>query len=171
MILVFACAAVGLAQEEAAEETTAETAAPAEAEEQAEPEAPVDPNAPFEMTVDLAKGEEIDLGGTVGEVEIRSIEFVQADVKKGLVKGAFATGNEDLQSKFTVRLSCATSAEKKVKLAFKIELLDAEGNVIDRIRQDDGFKNGAKIFKFDHAILAWVVPHITQAKIKVALRD
>ena len=171
MMVVFVCAPMVMAQEEQTTEPVAETEAPTEAAEAAEPETPADPDAPFETTVDLVKGEEIKLGGTVGEVEIRSIEFVQADVKKGLVGGAFAGGNEDLQTKFTVRLSCATSAEKKVKLAFKVELLDEDGNVIDRIRQDDGFKNSAKIFKFDHTILTWVLPHVTQARIKVALRD
>ena len=159
------------AQEEQTAEPAAEAEAPAETETPAEPEAPADPNAPFETTVDIAKNETIKLGGTVGKVDIRDVEFIRVDLKKGVVGGAFGSSNDDLKSKFKVRLSCATEAGKKQKIRVKVEFLDGDGTVIDRLVQDVNLKNEAKIFEFEQTILTWVVPHITQASITVARND
>lgn len=161
------------AQEEQATETAVEADAPAEAEAETseEVEVPADPNAPFEATVDIEKNELIKLDGTVGGVEVRTVEFLRQDLKKGVVKGAFGSSNDDLKSKFKVRLSCATDAEKKRKIRVRVEFLDGEGTVIDRLVQDVNLKNEAKVFEFEHTILTWAVPHIAQASIKVARND
>lgn len=159
------------AQEEQATEPAVEADTPAEAETPEEPETPADPNAPFEATVDIEKNETIKLDGTVGEVQVRTIEFLRQDLKKGVVKGAFGSSNDDLKSKFKVRLSCATEADKKRKIRVEVEFLDGEGTVIDRLVQDVNLKNEAKVFEFEHTILTWAVSHIAQASIKVARND
>ena len=94
-----------------------------------------------------------------------------SEIKKGVVKGAFGSSNDDLKSKFKVRLSCATEADKKQKIRIKVEFLDGDGTVMDRLVQDVNLKNEAKVFEFEHTILTWVVPHITQASITVSRND
>jgi hypothetical protein len=157
-------------QEPAAVEQAAAAEVPAaEGAAATEPAAaPAPPGTEFATTVDFSLTGPIALSGVVGEVEIRSIEFVRANAKTGMIKGAFSSNNDDLKSDITIRLSCATEAVKKWKLDVMVEFLDGEGNVIDRATNSISIKSEAKIFDFKLTTLAWVVPHIKQVKLSIS---
>jgi hypothetical protein len=182
VVAALMCAAPLCAQQDpnpnepAAAEETAVSAEVAPVEDVAVEEPPATENAPaeaapagteFPVTLDFSLTGPIALVGTVGEVEIRSVEFLRGNVKTNVIKGAFSSGNEDLKSELTVRLSCATTAEKKWKLDVMVELLDADGNVIDRASDGFSLKNEAKILELKHTTLAWVVPHIASARLSI----
>jgi hypothetical protein len=158
------------AQQEPAPEQPAAAEEPAATEEPAAAETPQEPAAPateLETTVEFKLDGPVSLEGRVGDVEVRSIEFVRAPVKSNVIKGAFSSGNEDLKSEITVRLSSATSAATKWKLDMTVEFMDGEGKVIDRASNSGSLKNEAKIFDFKLTTLAWVVPHIARVKLSV----
>lgn len=180
VVVVIAMAGVpaGAQQEEpvVAEPAPAAQEAPAAAPETpAEPAVAEPPQAPaateFGATVDFKLDGPVALDAKVGEVELRSVEFVRAPVKSGMIKGAFGSGNEDLKSEITVRLSCATSAAAKWKLDVMVEFLDAEGTVIDRASSSGSLKSEAKIIDFKLGTLSWVVPHIASAKLAVSAKQ
>jgi hypothetical protein len=116
----------------------------------------------FETTVDFAFVKRQALEGTAGEVEIRGVEFVSSSGSGGFMKKTFSS---DLQAGIGTRIECSTTAETKWKLKMTVEFLDAEGNVIDRARNDASLKKEAKIVEFGHATLKWAVQHIEQARI------
>lgn len=176
VVLVMASAGVAWAQQEpapeqpaaAAEEPAAAEAGAAEATGADEtPQEPAAPATELETTVEFKLDGPVSLEGRVGDVEVRSIEFVRAPVKSNVIKGAFSSGNEDLKSEIAVRLSSATSAATKWKLDMTVEFMDGEGKVIDRASNSGSLKNEAKIFDFKLTTLAWVVPHIARVKLSV----
>lgn len=157
-------------QQQAAPEQTEPAAQAGATEEAAVTETSQEP-APaateLETTVDFKLDGPVSLEGRVGDVELRSIEFVRAPVKSNVIKGAFSSGNEDLKSEIAVRLSSATSTATKWKLDMTVEFMDGEGKVIDRASNSGSLKNEAKIFDFKLTTLAWVVPHIARVKLSV----
>lgn len=157
-------------QQQAAPEQTEPAAQVGATEEAAVTETSQEP-APaateLETTVDFKLDGPVSLEGRVGDVELRSIEFVRAPVKSNVIKGAFSSGNEDLKSEIAVRLSSATSTATKWKLDMTVEFMDGEGKVIDRASNSGSLKNEAKIFDFKLTTLAWVVPHIARVKLSV----
>jgi hypothetical protein len=124
----------------------------------------------FETTVDFALQHNIEIKGALGQVEIRSVEFVESSVKTGMIKGALSSGDNDLSANITTRLNCATTSTEKWKLVITVEFLDGDGEVIDRTETDINLKNEAKIFDFKHTTLKWVIPRIKQARITVAIK-
>jgi hypothetical protein len=124
----------------------------------------------FETTVAFALQNNTEIKGELGQVEIRSVEFVESSVKSGMIKGALSSGNDDLAANITTRLNCATTSTEKWKLVITVEFLDSDGEVIDRTGTDINVKNEAKIFDFKHTTLKWVVPRIKQARITVAIK-
>ena len=177
ILMVVWCALPVWAQKEAAPQESAPVTAPAAAEQAAEPAPPAEPapTAPpateLETTIDFSLTGPTALSGVVGEVEIRGIEFVRTGAKPSAIKGAFGASADALRSDLTLRLSCATSAAKKWKLAVTVDLLDDEGAVIDRVSDSFSTKDEAKIFETKHTTLAWVVPHIAKAKLSISARQ
>ena len=121
----------------------------------------------FESTVDFAFVQRQALEGKAGEVEIRGVEFVSSSGSGGFMKKAFSSDDPDLQAGIGTRIECSTTAETKWKLKMTVEFLDAEGNVIDRSRNEASLKKEAKIVEFGHGTLKWAVQHIKQARIVI----
>jgi hypothetical protein len=159
-------------QQEAVVEEPAAEASASEETAAAEPvQAPAAPATELETTVEFKLDGPVTLEGRVGDVEVRSIEFVRAPVKSNVIRGAFSSGNEDLKSEIAFRLSCATSADTKWKLDVMVELLDGDGTVIDRASNSGSLKNEAKIIDFKHTTLAWVVPQIDRARLSISAKQ
>lgn len=165
MLLSIAIGAV--AQEES--EAEAEPAAQEVEETEAEPSAP--PSTTFTSTVKFSPLNQMGLNGTAGEIDVRSVEFEVAGAKGGGVKGAFSSGDAEMQAIITTRLGCATTADTKVKFDMLIEFLDADGQVIDRVKNTDSLKDNDKVFDFKHTTLRWAVDHIDQARVTVSVKD
>jgi hypothetical protein len=121
----------------------------------------------FEETFDFAFNERAALEAKVGAVEIRGVEFAAGSGKSGVIKGTFSSGDKDLQSAIVTRLECATTADTKWKLDFLVEFLDADGELIDRTRDNASLKSEAKIVEFSHTTLKWVVPRIAKVRITI----
>ena len=132
-------------------------------------EEPADPTS-YQTTVDFSLAQQIELDGELGQVQFRSVEFVEKSAKNGGIKGAFSSSKDDLESEITTRLNCATTSTDKWKLNVTVEFLDDEGEVIDRSTTGISVKNEAKIFDFKHTTLKWVVPRIKQARITVGIK-
>ena len=121
----------------------------------------------FEQTVDYAFNQRVALEGKAGEVEIRGIEFVSGDPKGGLMKSTFGSGDADLKSVIITRLECATAAETKWKADITIEFLDADGELIDRVRDGVALKAEAKILEIKHTTLKYAAGKIASARLTV----
>jgi hypothetical protein len=129
------------------------------------------PSTKFETTIDFVLQQQTELDGELGQVQIRSVEFVESSVKTGAIKGVLSSGNDDLASVITTRINCATTSTDKWKLTITVEFLDADGEVIDRASDGISLKNEAKIFDFKHTTLKWVVPRIKQARVTIAIKS
>jgi len=149
----------------------AEPAAEAEnsAEAESAPEASAGTN--FETTVDFSPLNGVSLDGRAGEIDVRRIEFEVAGSKGGGIKGAFSSGDADMNAIITTRLGCATKATTKWKIDILVEFLDADGKVIDRVGNSVSLKNNEKTFDFKHTTLRWAVDHIAKARITVQAKE
>ncbi len=154
-----------IAQEE---EPIAQEEEPVAQEE--ETKAAAEPSTHFEKTVEFSHMNLISLGGKVGEVDVKSVEFTVANKKSGSVMGMGGSDSE-IEAVITTRLSFATTATTKWKLDMLVEFLDEDGNVIDRVTNSDGIKNNEKKFDFKHTTLRWALSHIKEARVTVAAKQ
>ena len=153
--------------QEAEPAVEAETTTEAEAAPEAEPE----PGNNFETTVDFSPLNGVSLEGSAGQIDVKRVEFEVAGAKGGGIKGAFSSGDADMNAIITTRLSCATKATTKWKIDMLVEFLDADGKVIDRVTNSDSLKNNEKTFDFKHTTLRWAVDHIAKARVTVQARE
>ncbi len=137
-------------------------------EEDQEPDAA--PSTLFEKTVAFSHLKVISLDGTVGEIDVKSVEFTVANKKSGSVMGLGGSDNE-LEAVITTRLSFVTTATTKWKLDMMVEFLDEDGNVIDRATNSDSIKKNEKKIDFKHTTLRWALEHIKEARVTVAAKQ
>jgi hypothetical protein len=125
----------------------------------------------FVATVKFTQLQKASLEGSAGEIDVLSVEFEVAGAKGGGIKGAFSSGDSDMEAIITTRITCKTSAETKVKFDMMVEFLDTGGQVIDRAMSSDSFKKNQKTFDIKHTTLRWAVDHIDQARITVKVKE
>ena len=174
VLVLFMLLALGTAVAQEAESgQEAEPAAEAEATPEAEnaPEAETPASTKFETTVDFSPLNGVSLDGSAGEIDVKRIEFEVAGAKGGGIKGAFSSGDADMNAIITTRLGCATKATTKWKIDILVEFLDADGKVIDRVGNSVSLKNNEKTFDFKHTTLRWAVDHIAKARITVQAKE
>jgi hypothetical protein len=123
------------------------------------------------MTVDFSPLNGVDLDGSAGEIDVKGVEFEVAGAKGGGIKGAFSSGDADMNAIITTRLRCATKATTKIKIDMMVEFLDADDKVIDRVTNSVSLKNNEKTFDFKHTTLRWAVDHIAKARITVQAKQ
>jgi hypothetical protein len=153
---------------EPAEDTEPAAEAEASTEAQAGPETA---GTEFGATVKFNHLQKADLEGSAGEIAVQSVEFEVAGAKGGGIKGAFSSGDSEMQAIITTRLTLKTSADTKVKFDMMVEFLDKDGQVIDRTMSSDSFKKNEKTFDIKHTTLRWAVDHIDQARITVTQKE
>lgn len=127
----------------------------------------------FEAAVPYETGKMIELGAKVGDVEVNGVEFselagttsVGGKIAGGLgkLRGSDSTTKAALQ----VAFECVNLTTEDWEVTFTIDLLDAEGELIDRVTRDEDFRKESKIYKIQHEILAYVVPLIVDVKIRL----
>jgi hypothetical protein len=125
----------------------------------------------FQTTVKFSQLQKADLGGSAGEIDVQSVEFEVAGAKGGGIKGAFSSGDSEMQAIITTRLTLKTAADTKVKFDMMVEFLDKDGQVIDRAMSGDSFKKNEKTFDIKHTTLRWAVDHIDSARITVKVKE
>lgn len=174
VLILFMVLALGTAAAQEAESTqegepAAEAGAAAEAE--AAPEAEGSGGNSFTTTVDFSPLNGVDLDGSAGGIDVKRVEFEVAGAKGGGIKGAFSSGDADMNAIVTTRLRCATKSETKWKIEILVEFLDADGKVIDRVGNSESLKNNEKTFDFKHTTLRWAMDHIAKARITVQAKE
>ena len=147
-------------------EAVAEAAAAVEAEA-----APEETGPEFKSTIKFSLLSQLDLDGAAGQISVRSVEFEVAGSKGGGITGTFSSGDADMNAVITTRLGCATTADTKQKFDIMVEFLDEDGDVIDRVFENQSLKNKAKVFNIKHTTLRWAVDHIVQVRISVKAKD
>ncbi len=168
VLVLFMLLALGTAVAQEAE--SSQEAEPA-AEAEAAPEAETSAATKFETTVDFSPLNGVSLDGSAGEIDVKRVEFEVAGAKGGGIKGAFSSGDADMNAIITTRLGCATKATTKWKIDILVEFLDADGKVIDRVGNSVSLKNNEKTFDFKHTTLRWAVDHIAKARITVQAKE
>ena len=174
VLVLFMLLALGTAVAQEAESgQEAEPAVEAEAAPEVEtaPEAETPASTKFETTVDFSPLNGVSLDGSAGEIDVKRVEFEVAGAKGGGLKGAFSSGDADMNAIITTRLGCATKATTKWKIDILVEFLDADGKVIDRVGNSVSLKNNEKTFDFKHTTLRWAVDHIAKARITVQAKE
>ena len=173
LVLFMLLASGTAAAQEAESSQEAEPAAEAEvvAETEAAPEAETSAATKFETTVDFSPLNGVSLDGSAGEIDVKRVEFEVAGAKGGGIKGAFSSGDADMNAIITTRLGCATKATTKWKIDILVEFLDADGKVIDRVGNSVSLKNNEKTFDFKHTTLRWAVDHIDKVRITVQAKE
>ena len=174
VLVLFMMLALGTAAAQEAESSQeAEPATEAEpaAESEAAPEAESSAKTDFVTTIDFSPLNGIDLDGSVGEIDVKRVEFEVAGAKGGGIKGAFSSADADMNAIITTRLRCATKSATKWKIDILVEFLDADGKVIDRVGNSVSLKNNEKNFDFKHTTLRWAVDHIAKARISVQAKE
>ena len=168
VLVLFILLALGTAVAQEAE--SSQEAEPA-AEAEAAPEAETSAGTDFGTTVDFSPLNGVTLDGSTGEIDVRRVEFEVAGAKGGGIKGAFSSGDADMNAIITTRLGCATKATTKWKIDILVEFLDADGKVIDRVGNSVSLKNNEKTFDFKHTTLRWAVDHIDKVRITVQAKE
>jgi len=168
VLVLFMLLALGTAVAQEAE--SSQEAEPA-AEAEAAPEAETSAGTDFGTTVDFSPLNGVTLDGSAGEIDVRRVEFEVAGAKGGGIKGAFSSGDADMNAIITTRLGCATKATTKWKIDILVEFLDADGKVIDRVGNSVSLKNNEKTFDFKHTTLRWAVDHIDKVRITVQAKE
>ena len=157
--------ALGVSAQEAAQ--TEQQASTSSAEESGATTGEATSGIEFDATVEFALSKSIDLHGSVGEVEVRSVEFEAAKPKGAGITNPMGSSDPAMQAVVTTRLQCASTAETKTKLDIMVEFLDKDGQIIDRAKNSDGIKNGQKTFEIKHTTLKWALDHVVKARITV----
>ena len=168
VLVLFMMLASGTAAAQEAE--SSQEAEPA-AESEAAPEAESSAGTDFVTTIDFSPLNGVDLDGSAGDIDVEKVEFEVAGAKGGGIKGAFSSGDADMNAIITTRLRCATKSATKWKIDILVEFLDSDGKVIDRVGNSVSLKNNEKTFDFKHTTLRWAVDHIAKARITVQAKE
>jgi len=169
--LFFALGTAAAQEAESSQEAEPAVEAETAPETEAAPEAEAAPGTDFEATVDFSPLNGVSLDGSAGEIDVKNVEFEVAGAKGGGIKGAFSSGDADMNAIITTRLRCATKSNTKWKIDILVEFLDADGKVIDRVGNSVSLKNNEKTFDFKHTTLRWAVDHIAKTRITVQAKE
>jgi hypothetical protein len=117
-----------------------------------------------ERTAAFAVGKAIVLNAKVGPVSIQSVEFGDRGRAASGLPGLRSTPSETstvLRGRFIVENPSVDEWE----VAFTIEFRDRNGKVIDRAVRKSTWEGEAKPYDFDHTMLSYVIPLISEVRI------
>jgi hypothetical protein len=123
-----------------------------------------------ERTIDYRTGKVVDLKAQVGQVRIQSVELT--DLGHGYGQGGIAArmrGGSESEASTTLRAHflAENPTSEDWQVTFTVEYLDKNGKVIDRATKKSKWDGEAKPFDFDHPLLEYVIPLISQVRIKL----
>jgi hypothetical protein len=124
----------------------------------------------FEKTISYKIDESTKLDAKVGPVMIDNVKVT--NMGRGFGRGGFGPkGMQPSEGSTTLRLAFdVNNPGEEWELTFTVEFLDKAGKVIDRATKKGSWKEEAKIWNFDHPILEYVLPFITDVKLSVSGR-
>jgi hypothetical protein len=130
----------------------------------------------FETTVPFITGKIVALNATVGPVKVRSVELSQqsggGSGVESVVEKIRGGGGGASETQTTLRAAFDTENPKEDEwvVTYTLDFLDKDGKLIDRVSKKEGFEGEAKVYRFDHPILQYVVPFISKVKIQLEAR-
>ncbi len=123
-----------------------------------------------ERTIDYRTGKTMDVKAEVGQVRIQSVELT--DLGHNYGQGGIAArmrGGSDSEASTTIRAHflAENPTSDDWQITFTLEFLDKNGKVIDRATKRSKWDHEAKPFDFDHQLLEYVIPLISEVRIKL----
>jgi hypothetical protein len=106
------------------------------------------------------------VNGAVGPVKVSTVKIT--NLGRGYGRGGFGpkmSMPSELSTVIRFAFDVNNPQDTEWEVTFTLELLDKSGKVIDRATKKEGYEGEAKIFNFDHPVLEYVLPMVTDVRI------
>ena len=125
----------------------------------------------FEKTVPFQRERLINLGAQVGPVRVSQVQFQTGGSGGGGIGGSIRArmqgGDSDTLTNLTASFDSENPKDQEWVVTYTLELLDANGKLIDRFSRKESFEGEADVVKAERSILTYVVPMIAKVRIKL----
>ena len=125
----------------------------------------------FEKTVPFQSGHLVSLGAQVGPVRVSQVQFAVGGGSGGgigdTIRARVHGGDSDTLTTITASFDSENPTDREWVVTYTLELLDANGKLIDRFSRKESFEGEADVVKVERSILTYVVPLIAKVRIKL----
>jgi hypothetical protein len=125
----------------------------------------------FEKTVPFQGDHLINLGAQVGPVRVAQVQFAIGSSGGGgigdTIRARVHGGDSDTLTTITASFDSENPKDQEWVVTYTLELLDADGKLIDRFSRKESFEGEADVVKAERSILTYVVPMISKVRIKL----
>ncbi len=125
----------------------------------------------FEKTVPFQRDRLVNLGAQVGPVRVAQVQFAVGSSGGGgigdTIRARVHGGDSDTLTTISASFDSENPKDQEWVVTYTLELLDADGNLIDRFSKKESFEGEADVVKAERTILTYVVPMIAQVRIKL----
>ena len=125
----------------------------------------------FEKTVPFQSGHLVSLGAQVGPVRVSQVQFAIGGGSGGgigdTIRARVHGGDSDTLTTITASFDSENPKDQEWVVTYTLELLDANGKLIDRFSKKESFEGEADVVKAERSILTYVVPMIAKVRIKL----
>lgn len=125
----------------------------------------------FEKTVPFQRDHLINLGAKVGPVRVSQVTFATGGGGGGgigdTIRARVHGGDTDTLTNLTASFDSENPKDQEWVVTYTVELLDANGKLIDRFSRNESFEGEADVVKAERSILTYVVPMIAKVRIKL----
>jgi len=125
----------------------------------------------FEKTVAFQRDHLVDLGAHVGPVRVAQVTFATGGGSGGsigdTIRARVHGGDTDTLTTVTASFDSENPKDQEWVVTYTVELLDANGKLIDRFSKKESFEGEAAVVKVERSILTYVVPLIARVHIKL----
>jgi hypothetical protein len=126
----------------------------------------------FEATIPFTEGKRAPLDAKVGPVRLTSATFLSSKPGSGdkTLVNRIRGGATETQSLVRLSIEAENPESAEWEVTVTVDLLDAEGKLIDRFSKTASLEGEAKTFAVDHPVLTYVLPSIAKAALRVEAR-
>ncbi|HET9767601.1 MAG TPA: hypothetical protein VFS60_12180 [Thermoanaerobaculia bacterium] len=125
----------------------------------------------FEKTVPFQRDHLVSLGAQVGPVCVSQVQFAIGGGGGGgigdTIRARVHGGDSDTLTTITASFDSENPKDQEWVVTYTLELLDADGKLIDRFSRNESFEGEADVVKAERSILTYVVPMIAKVRIKL----
>jgi hypothetical protein len=124
----------------------------------------------IEKTIPYRLDQSTKLDAKVGPVAIDNVKLT--NMGRGFGRGGFGPkGLQPSEGSTTLRMAFdVNNPDEDWELTFTVEFLDKAGKVVDRVTKKGSWKEEAEIWNFDHPILEYALPFVTDLKLSISGR-
>jgi hypothetical protein len=129
----------------------------------------------FEKTVPFQRDKLIALDARVGPVKVSQVRFslgggTSGSVRETILSRVKGGGDSDTTTLLQASFDSENAKDQEWEVDYTLELLDANGKLIDRAGRSESFEGEADVVKVEHPILTYVVPMIAKVRIRLEAR-